>query len=228
MLRSNDGLTLLMSSSDGFCSALSLAPGELGSVYQPSSSSRSHRPSAINVSAPASDGSTPQPSATGESIPPQRKPSSSGFNPSPSPMSVSSAKAPSPSRSNSASSIATQSSFAHPNGSGHIISNPTPSVSNLPSVAASGSSALPSPTPPLTPLHHSTGGSGSNTASFASSVGGVGSIVPAKREGEAHGQGGSQDSDQGDGESEPKRRRIAPTLVGGQETKGQLGEGGGS
>merc|ERR1712000_744772 len=30
---SNDGLTLLMSSSDGFCSTLSFAPGELGQVY---------------------------------------------------------------------------------------------------------------------------------------------------------------------------------------------------
>ena len=32
--RSNDGLTLLMASSDGFCSCLAFSPGELGTVYE--------------------------------------------------------------------------------------------------------------------------------------------------------------------------------------------------
>lgn len=197
-----------MSSSDGFCSALSFASGELGSAYQGPPSSRAHRPSAISVV--GSNSAISQSSAAESGASTVRGRSASGFA-SPSPMS--SARPPSPTRSESASSVATQSSFAHP--AGVVVSNPTPSVSKLPSVAATGSSALPSPTPPLTPLHNSSGQLISTGASFTSNVGASVSVVPAKRENE------TQDVEQEtsvDG-NEPKRRRIAPILVSGSAEK---------
>ncbi|CRG90017.1 putative WD repeat-containing protein C26H5,03 [Talaromyces islandicus] len=52
---SSDGLTLVMSSSDGFCSTLSFAPGELGQPYVPA---------APTASATSSSNSTPLPAAT--------------------------------------------------------------------------------------------------------------------------------------------------------------------
>lgn len=199
-----------MSSSDGFCSALSFVPGELGSSYKGPPHTRSHRPSAMNIV--GSNNSTAQASPTAESMPDgPRLPASLAFAPSPSPGSV--VRPPSPMRSNSASSIATQSSFAHPGGI--VVSNPTPSVTKLPGVAASGSSALPSPTPPLTPLHNSAGHSVSTSASFASSTGASSTFVPAKRDGET--QAGKEEA--ADDVHDAKRRRIVPTLVSGDSSE---------
>lgn len=191
-----------MSSSDGFCSSLSFAVGELGSTYHGSMRARSHRPSAISTA--SSNSPTPHPTPPIASTPSfSKQPSSAGPGPSPSP--VSTMRPASPTRSNSTSSIATQSSFAQP---GLIISNPTPSVSNLPSVTAStakgftGPPPLASPTPPLTPLHH--GNAHSTTTSFTSNA--SGSAIPTKRDGD------SQRSTEDEG-SEPKKRRLAPTLI---------------
>lgn len=184
-----------MSSSDGFCSALSFVTGELGASYQGPPSRRSHRPSAMDIV--GSNNSTAQASPTSELMPGGKgHPPSAGFVPSPSPMA--SARPPSPTRSNSTSSIATQSSFAHPGGV--VISNPTPSVTKLPGVAASGSSALPSPTP---------------SASFASSTGALPTVIPAKRDGET--QAGKEEAP--DDTHDAKRRRIAPTLVSEESTQ---------
>ncbi|KAF2454361.1 WD40-repeat-containing domain protein [Lineolata rhizophorae] len=101
---SNDGLTLLMTSSDGFCSALTFAPGELGTQYHgpvgnhaavttgtatvPASSTsvsgkHVHHPSFINTSGGTS-GTTPGPAS-----------SSAHSTPTPTPTSASASARPS-------------------------------------------------------------------------------------------------------------------------------------
>src|SRR5690349_14205962 len=120
--RSNDGSTLLMTSSDGFCSSITFAPGELGEKYTGPLAVHSrhhHTPAAINTAASqTSNHSTPTPtpttgsmsgSTTAATAPMQRQPSA-GFPASPS--SFIPARPGSPARSNSVSSIATASSFA--------------------------------------------------------------------------------------------------------------------
>ncbi|KAK5256953.1 Chromatin assembly factor 1 subunit, partial [Cryomyces antarcticus] len=191
---SNDGLTLLMTSSDGFCSCLTFAPGELGQIYHGSVHPKHHL-GVINT-ATSSAVSTPLPTPTQTTIPSlPRQPS---LNHAPSPSLFATNTPASPARSMSASSITTQYSFAHvpdQNG-GMAMNNPTPALSSVPGIAAANSGngmvgGVPLYTPPQTPA------AGSQSA--ASSVVGVG----AKRE--------------ADSESEvvenSKKRRIAPTLV---------------
>ncbi|KAL1625095.1 Chromatin assembly factor 1 subunit [Neofusicoccum ribis] len=72
---STDGSTLLMTSSDGFCSCLTFAPGELGQVHP--GPAKSH-PSSINTAASTSNQSTPTPTPTQATGPPPPKPGSSG------------------------------------------------------------------------------------------------------------------------------------------------------
>lgn len=213
--RSSDGSTLLMSSSDGFCSALSFAPGELGSIYEGPAHPRSHRPTAIDVTSSNSEFTAPVAMAASTNSSSKLAPSSR-FAPSPSPLT--SQRPLSPTRSNSASSIATESSFARPP---TVVSNPTPSVSTLPSVAAAGSHFPPSPTPPLTPLHNSASQTPSTSMSFAASVAGAASVVPSKRENEQDAKLGYAAAEHG---SDPKKRRIAPTLVSGS-AEGQADPG---
>ncbi|KAF2815386.1 WD40 repeat-like protein [Mytilinidion resinicola] len=194
---SNDGLTLLMSSSDGFCSALTFAPGELGQVYHgpmPSQAKHHHTPSSINTAnAASSNNSTPTPTPTSASIPtsvtpgavPMQKQPSAGFPASPS--SFAPARPGSPTRSNSVSSVATISSLQasgtggasgvapSPGGSvtidhGVVLNHSTPVMSTVPSVAATNSSTvggMPMWTPPMTPAQ-----GGGNTHSASSSVSG--------------------------------------------------------
>lgn len=206
---SSDGQTLLMTSSDGFCSALTFAPGELGSVYHPPPGVARHTPTPISVARANSAASTPQ--ATPTTVPAvpamTRQPSNQSNNngviapppaPSPSPFSQP-ARPASPARSMSASSAA---SFAHPpdQNAPPVMNNPTPSMSSVPSMTAAGSGvsgALPLVTPPQTP-----GGPSHNNGSM-SSVSGV--VAGVKRESVA-----SESSEEGNKE---KRRRIAPTLV---------------
>lgn len=185
---SNDGLTLLMTSSDGFCSTLTFAKGELGDLYTGEVPTAKHP--MISNTAVSSSQNTPM--ATPTSIAPpspfpnnHHRTSSTGIAaPSPPPGMN---RPSSPTRSNSTSSIATQSSYATP-AAGTIISNPTLVGGSMPSIAA-GNSFLPMTTPPQTPR------------STTSSVSGI------KRD--------ASESEKEDGAlgGEKKRRRIAPTVV---------------
>lgn len=149
---SSDGLTLLMSSSDGFCSALTFAPGELGTVYHQQSAAK-HTPAPISVTKANSAQSTPQPTPTATpaalnvvpvvpSLPRQHSTSNNApLNPSPSPYTPA-ARPASPARSMSASSIGTDASFARApdQNAPPVMNNPTPSMSSMPAIAASGMS----------------------------------------------------------------------------------------
>ncbi|EMC94435.1 hypothetical protein BAUCODRAFT_124062 [Baudoinia panamericana UAMH 10762] len=209
---STDGQTLLMTSSDGFCSALTFAPGELGNIYQPPATAARHTPTPISVAVANSAASTPQATPTNASAPTPasfmptlvRQPSSQNGtpappipNPTPSPF-TSAPRPASPARSMSASSIATEASFARaPDQNAPPTMNyPTPSLSFMPSVAAAGSS-VPLFTPPQTPGHHVNGSVGS-----VSSV----SLAGMKRPSDA------SEAAVEEGQRE-KRRRIAPTPV---------------
>ena len=191
--RSNDGLTLLMSSSDGFCSSVTFTPGELGQVYTGAMSTFHHHPPlAISASNSAISSPVPTPTAPTHATAPSAIKA-------PSPASAN--RHPSPTRSNSTSSIATQSSFAQ-TPSGTIAINPTPTVGTVPSVAAGNTNPGPLPlaTPPMTPISTS-------NVSATSSV--IGSNL-GKRE-----FGGTSESEADD--QRPKKRRIAPTPVKNEE-----------
>ncbi|KAG9233616.1 WD40-repeat-containing domain protein [Amylocarpus encephaloides] len=193
---SNDGQILLMTSSDGFCSTLTFAPGELGQAYVGEVPTAKHP--LVGTTAVSSSQNTPM--ATPTSIAPpspfpvvghhHRTSSNLSVAASPPPASSNSNIRPSsPTRSNSTSSIATQSSFAQPPGS--VISNPTLVGGSLPSIAAGNLSfvpGMPMTTPPQTPR------------STTSSVSG------AKRD--------HSESEREDLGGERKKRRIAPTLIG--------------
>lgn len=176
-----------MSSSDGFCSNLTFQPGELGQVYT-GHVPTAHHPSPV-VSTVSSAHGTPTPTPTAISAPPLVAA------PSPSPLTGPLAHPPSPTRSNSASSVATQSSFAH-GSTGAITSNPTPTLGNVPSVAATNSfGPLPWTTPPQTPM----AGVVSATSSVSGSVLGKRDTSESEKE-----------------EGAPKKRRIAPTPIQGE------------
>ena len=180
-----------MSSSDGFCSSISFTPGELGQLYN-GPVPTAHHPS-LAISTTNSAQPSPMPTPTAPTAPSMSKQPSSSIVPSPSPVSV--ARPPSPTRSNSTSSIATQSSHMQ----GPITSNPTPTLGNVPSVAATNSisTGFRLTTPPLTPM--------SGGVSAASSVSGS---VLGKRD-----PGAASESEREDYTGVQKKRRIAPTLV---------------
>lgn len=197
---SADGLTLLMTSSDGFCSCLTFAPGELGSAWIAPSQHRQAL-SNINTAIP-SNHSTPAQTPTQPNMPQlTRPPSSHGAAPSPSPFPVQPA---SPARSLSISSVATQESHAYGlDGAGSDMNrrasnNATPQISSVPSLtAASGGpsvSGLPMFTPPQTP--------GTSMVPQTAPVQPT-AVAGAKRENET--------SDETSGKD--KKRRIAPTLL---------------
>ncbi|CAN9242190.1 unnamed protein product [Alternaria sp. RS040] len=228
---SNDGSMLLMTSSDGFCSSVTFAPGELGEKYTGPLAVHSRpqqTPAAINTTGGhASNNSTPTPTPTTGSMsatatataPPMQRQPSAGFPASPS--SFVPARPGSPTRSNSVSSIATASSFAPGAGDQSNMNAPTPAMSSVPSIAAANSGPVPMWTPPLTPAH----GQGA-THSASSSVSGIPNIGQVgRRESEM------SESDREDVSStskkrelhavpepdvdvrESKRRRIAPTPI---------------
>ncbi|KAL9061289.1 MAG: hypothetical protein Q9162_000163 [Coniocarpon cinnabarinum] len=211
---SNDGETLLISSSDGFASAITFAPGELGTKYHGSLQTRISHPSSLNTVAPNSLAASPMPTPTGAAkspgLPPPgppKLPSIASFATSPSPAA---GRPPaSPTRSNSASSIATQSSFPQTPASYPGLANPVPTYGKLPSVAAVGSSlpTMTSPTPPMTPLNASesqtTVASGSDGFAVPAAKVDGGDSVLGKR--------GSVSETEKEGEA--KKRRIAPTLL---------------
>ncbi|GAP88212.2 putative chromatin assembly factor 1 subunit B [Rosellinia necatrix] len=183
---SSDGLTLLISSSDGFCSTLSFAPGELGQEYKGEPGGGKNAPSMTTGT--ASNQPTPIPTPTSIFAPPspfpghQHRNSASSFTgPSPPPTtSFVGARPPSPTRSNSASSVTTQAS---------VMNNPPLIVGSVPSITATNSgkvTGVPITTPPETP-------GASNAAT------GLKRDAPM--------------NEKEDGGSQPKKRRIAPTPV---------------
>ncbi|KAI9682033.1 MAG: hypothetical protein M1817_000087 [Caeruleum heppii] len=192
-----DGLTLLMSSSDGFCSTLTFVPGELGQVYTGQVPTL-HHPAGPSAS-PSYAG--PPPVST---VPPLPKASSNPLPPaSPAPT----VRASSPTRSNSISSVTTQPYQAPTPPANVVTSNPTPTLGSLPSIGA----AIPLTTPPQTPM------------SSASSMSGISSSVLGKRDAGGPPSEEERDVQEGDGKESIKKRRIAPTLV---SVEGQIGGGG--
>ncbi|KAL5454197.1 hypothetical protein PMIN07_007624 [Paraphaeosphaeria minitans] len=224
---SNDGSTLLMSSSDGFCSSLTFDPGELGERYTgptAKESRHSHTPSIDTAASRTSNNSTPtqtpttsnMPASSTATAPPMTRQPSAGFPASPS--SFVPARPGSPTRSNSVSSIATASSFAPGAGDMGVMNAPTPSMSAVPSLAAanSGPVGVPMFTPPLTPAH------GHGTHSASSSVSGIPGVAGGnRRESESEREDNVSPRKKRDLQAvpeveenrEPKKRRIAPTLV---------------
>lgn len=187
--RSTDGLTLIMSSSDGFCSTLSFAPGELG---QPYAGSTSVGQSTANPSTPAAN-VTPLPTPTHVPSPIKTNNTST--------TSMGPVPPASPARSNSTCSVATQSSSQQtPAG---IVNNPTPTLGTVPSVTATHSaqpSTLPLPltTPPQTPI-----------SSAPQSTTTSGSVLGKRGEFENE---ENKDVEQTTAQ-QTKKRRIAPTLI---------------
>jgi chromatin assembly factor 1 subunit B len=186
-----------MSSTDGFCSALSFAPGELGQIYVGQHPTLHHPSISITtLTAPSSSNNTPVPTPTATSSPSLTKASPIALPPShPSPAPTFSVRPGSPTRSNSQSSIATLASVqtsSHGN-------NPTPTLGHVPLVTATNSAppvALPITTPPQTPM--SVTGGHSATSSISGSVLGKRDIS------------GASESEE---DRKVKKRRIAPTLV---------------
>lgn len=192
---SNDGLTLIMSSSDGFCSTLSFSPGELGQIYTGPTG-----PASRDIgSATTSTNVTPLPTPTHLPSPVRatHAPARSGTPTAPA------APAPpaSPARSNSACS---QSSSQQ---SATVVNNPTPTLGSVPLVTATHSAQpLPLTTPPQTPMPTTTqSGAATNTSS-----------VLGKRDTRVVSESEKEDSKGAETEplaQQPKKRRVAPTLI---------------
>jgi chromatin assembly factor 1 subunit B len=185
--RSNDGLTLFMTSTDGFCSCLSFSPGELGQAYEGKvPATPTARMASINTSQMSAN---PTPNITpitpiGPTLPRQQSITSAFSNARPaSParsMSTASSVGPfavpnsAPSAENPTAPLGALNSTSAPPGSGPasgaatpnhnsqssagaILMHPTPSLQNVPSVAAAHSGPVPSNvptwmTPPETPI----------------------------------------------------------------------------
>lgn len=185
-----------MTSSDGFCSNLTFSPGELGQIYTGHVPTAHHPSPAISATSSAQPTPTPTPTtASAPSFEKHHMPQGA-VSASPAPI----AQPPSPTRSNSTSSIVTQPSQSQ-NSTGVITSNPTPTLGNVPSVAASNPTftSLSWTTPPQTPM----AGITSNTSSISGSILG-------KRD--------TSESEKEDQAAAPKKRRIAPTLIGTDRT----------
>ncbi|KAJ8129452.1 hypothetical protein O1611_g4179 [Lasiodiplodia mahajangana] len=183
---SSDGSTLLISSSDGFCSTLSFEAGELGQEYKGEIMSSKNASSMITGT--SSNQATPIPTPTSIFAPPspfpghQHRNSATSFAaPSPPPTaSFINARPPSPTRSNSASSVATQIS---------VMNNPPLIGGSVPSITATNSgkvTGVPITTPPETP----------GSANIAAGI---------KRD--------AMENERDDTNAQQKKRRIAPTLV---------------
>lgn len=193
---SKDGHTLLISSSDGFCSTLSFSPSDLGQVYTGELPSRQ---GVSTTTASLSGQNTPAPATTTVPAPPSpfhaspshhRAASGSFAAPSPSAFATGGGPRPSsPARSNSTSSVVTQGSV--------MLNPPTLIGGTVPGIAAANSgkvTGMPITTPPETPR---------STVSNPSTIAATGAGV--KRE--------ISESEKEEGSQEPKKRRIAPTLV---------------
>jgi chromatin assembly factor 1 subunit B len=190
-----------MSSSDGYCSTLAFAPGELGQVYTGAHPTHNHPVISTSISLPTSAGNTPLPTPTATASPSLTKASPILQPPShPSPAPTFSVRPGSPTRSNSQSSIATMTSIQ----TSQMTNNPTPTLGHVPLATAMNSAPPvaipPMTTPPQTPASTHGGGHHSATSSVSGSVLG-------KRD-----LGAASESEKEEGKA--KKRRVAPTLVG--------------
>jgi chromatin assembly factor 1 subunit B len=183
-----------MSSSDGFCSVLTFAPGELGQVYAGQHPTHTHPVVSTSISLPTSQAGTPLPTPTATASPSLTKASPVLQPPShPSPAPTFSVRPGSPTRSNSQSSIATMTSTSQ-------VNNPTPTLGHVPLATAMNSAPPiaipPMNTPPQTPAS-THGGRHSATSSVS------GSVLGKRDASESEGEG-----------ARVKKRRVAPTLIG--------------
>lgn len=192
--RAADGTTLLVTSSDGFCSTISFSPTDLGEVYKGDVSAHRRRPDTAETTA-SSTQNTPIPTPTSQFAPPSpfpnghrhRDSTSSFAAPSPSlAASFVNQRPSSPARSNSTSSVITQASAAPPAGPPTLLAGSVPGLTATNSGKVTG---VPITTPPETP--RST----------------TGSVAGSKRE--------LSESEKEDSGSQSKKKRIAPTLVSG-------------
>ncbi|KAJ5676236.1 Chromatin assembly factor 1 subunit B [Penicillium macrosclerotiorum] len=193
---SNDGLTLIMSSSDGFCSHLSFAPGELGQHWT------GPIPGVPNPSGSNATSANVTPLPTPTYVPSPVKATGSG----PATATTSQVPPASPARSNSASSVATPSSTQP---SGAVVNNPTPTLGSVPSVTATHSSqppTLPLSTPPQTPLPNTTSQQSTTTTSSVLGKRDAPTASESEKE-EAKGSESALPIQQS------KKRRVAPTLI---------------
>lgn len=101
-----------------------------------------------------------------------------------------------------------------------MMSNPTPTLSAVPSIAAAGSSGVPLFTPPQTPGHSI--GSGPANSGYISSTAAGTAPQPPQPQGQASVAGVKRPSEAADSavsgveEGKEKKRRIAPTLIEGE------------
>jgi chromatin assembly factor 1 subunit B len=192
-----------MSSSDGFCSTLSFAPGELGQIYSGQVPNHQNPVVSTSIALPTSSASsTPIPTPTATASPSLTKASPVIVPPShPSPAPTFTMRPGSPTRSNSQSSIATMTSIQTTGGPQPVTNNPTPTLGHVPLATAMNTGppiVPPMSTPPQTPA---SGGLHSATSSVSGSVLG-------KRESTAASESEKEDN------SKSKKRRVAPTLIG--------------
>ncbi|KAF2402731.1 WD40 repeat-like protein [Trichodelitschia bisporula] len=211
---SNDGLTLLMSSSDGFCSALAFAPGELGQVHHGPIPTR-QQPGAINTTV-SSQATTPNATPVAANPPQLTKQPSASFPASPSKFAP--VRPVSPARSMSNSSAASSfppDSVIH----GNVLMHSTPSMQSVPGVAAAHSAPVPGNvplwTPPETPMFSAGASTGApRTHSASSSVSGITGLTPAAPKAADDAKDTDKKRANEDGEEQAgKRRRVAPTPV---------------
>ena len=188
-----------MSSTDGFCSTLSFAPGELGQIYTGHHPTLHHPSISTTLANSSSASTTPVPTPTSTVSPALAKASPAPIPPPPShpsPAPTFSVRPGSPTRSNSQSSVATMASIQASN----LTNNPTPTLGHVPLAIAAGSGpqvTIPSmTTPPQTPMGVSGGHSATSSVS--------GSVL-GKRD-----VSGASESEE---DNRSKKRRIAPTPV---------------
>ncbi|DAA78134.1 TPA_exp: Uncharacterized protein A8136_5837 [Trichophyton benhamiae CBS 112371] len=193
---SHDGLTLIMSSSDGFCSSLSFSPGELGQVY----TMEKPHPISSNVGVSSNAPTVQSPILTSPRKNSAGKASLAAIGtPAPTPTAVPARAASSgPATPSSATSKAA-----------NVVNNPTPILGTVPSVTATNSSQ-PFSTPPETPMS-----SHSATNSISGSVLGkrdISTVSESEKE-DSHDKDEDDQTGNNAAQREPKRKRIAPTLV---------------
>ncbi|KAK6347300.1 hypothetical protein TWF696_007372 [Orbilia brochopaga] len=217
-----DGNTLLMTSTDGFCSVVAFSPGELGNIHSPNLVSNPMASSSSAISPPVIGAE-----------PPVKRP------PSPFLVSGSSRIPTNPVRSISSSAINTPTPFTpgfNPADTGDIQSNPTPVVSTIPSVSSSVSgfslgTSTPWKTPPATPAAAANLPAATlppaavSPAIMPTIPGATPPTVLGKREsGEVKTEGSSvpeagssvpvkEETTEADQGGDKKRRRVAPTFV---------------
>ena len=194
-----------MSSSDGFCSTLTFAPGELGQQYTaPTSQTPLHTPTP-STTVPASTSAT--------TVVPPASPARSNS------ASSNTATTPSLSQPSTTPAAGTTTAAAAAAAPAPVINNPTPTLGSVPLVTATNSAqppALPLTTPPQTPLSavpHSASASTSASGNGSGTGTGTGTgTVLGKREDHPR-ESSSAQTGAGSTEQPVKKRRVAPTLV---------------